>query len=120
RTRVTAVFFSRSQWILPTVLGFNSLARDATTERSHSCRFSRFCHTQSLSDAKRSANSLRSDAGGSPDFDGDWAWEGATPPATTKTSRVTEPERHAGPFPNMYSTIPSLADDCLGLSRSNQ
>src|ERR1035437_8139269 len=61
-----AVFLSRSQWMLPTVLGFNPSARNTTTETSQPCRSSRFCHTQSLADAKLSASTERSCARVSP------------------------------------------------------
>ena len=70
---MVAVFFSRSQWMLPTVFGFNSPARDTTTEISQACRFSRFCHTQSLADAKLSASTERSNARVSLGSAVDWA-----------------------------------------------
>jgi hypothetical protein len=59
---MTAVFLVRSQWTLPTVFGLISPARDTTMEMSQSYKFSRFCHMQSFSDAKRPACSARSAA----------------------------------------------------------
>src|SRR5450759_5313336 len=119
---MVAVFLSLSQWMLPRVSGFNSTARDTTTEIFQPCRFSRFCHTQTRADAKLSAIGERSYARVSLGLGVDWATEGhpprtadrdaavslgvsvdwaieGTPPPNTQTSSASELERHLGWHP---------------------
>src|SRR5450759_3978827 len=127
---MVAVFLSLSQWMLPRVSGFNSTARDTTTEIFQPCRFSRFCHAQTRADANLSAISERSYARVSLGVCVEWATEGhpprtadraaavslgvsvdwaieGTPPPNTQTSSASELERHLGWHPTMCSIIPS-------------
>src|SRR5664279_1746497 len=94
--------------MLPTVFGFNSAVRDTTTETVHSCRFSRFCHTNSFSAAKLPARRARSLAVGSLGLGVDWARAGVTPPPINRKPMV--PTKHAGRRPNMYAIVPFFVE----------
>src|SRR5271168_3904523 len=103
-----AVFLSVSQWMMPSVLGFNSPARAKATSMFQSCRWRRFCHAHSFSATKPSACKVRCRAviegGGTV-----WAQEAIV--KERKTPRRKRERWRGGILPNMCSMIPDFTGD---------
>src|ERR1700677_3731772 len=103
-----AVFLSVSQWMFPSVLGFNSIARAKAMVIFQSCRFRRFCHAQSFSAVKLSANKVRwrAVANGVETSCAEEAIVKERRNPKRERSRWTEEQ-----LPNMCSMIPDFIDD---------
>src|ERR1035437_556212 len=93
---MTGVFVSESQWTLPNVLGFNSLARAMVTEIFQSSRCRRFCQTASLWVTKLPAATEHS----RPEGSHGWAGQLEAAPARRRKENRTLGEPEAI-FPNM-------------------
>src|SRR5580693_1931953 len=96
--------------MLPSVLGFNSVARATATVMFQSCRFRRFCHIETFSAVKLPARSARScGVGGGTDTS-------CADEAIVKEKRSPKRERERETKeqrPVMYPIIPNSARRCI-------